>query len=65
MVEPKPFTPVMERDVEIAAKDLAVTITLYCNGPYEAQVLADDFRERLKAGKRIIITMQQVKDQGG
>lgn len=61
----KQFTPIMERDVEVEVKDLAVSVTLYCNGPYEAQVLADDLRDRIKSGKAIILVMQQTENQEG
>ena len=36
-----------------------VTITLYCNSEYAAQVLMEDLSERLKDGEEIIIQMER------
>ncbi len=54
-----PFTPVMERDVEIRRRRNVVTISLHCKGAYEAQVLKEDFSERLRAGRMIAMVMQK------
>ena len=53
----RPFTPAMDRDVEISADGDVVTIAIHCAGVYEAQVLKEDFSERLRAGRHIVIAM--------
>lgn len=58
-----PFTPVMDKDVEVSTNGAVLRIEIHCGSAYEAAVLQDDFKERLDAGRHIVIAMQKIDHQ--